>query len=777
MKAIAILFFPGLMLASAVTVRAQKPADHTAAHHNAHSKQEVDYVNTIIGTPFAGFAEGLEGGGTLPAVGLPYAMTNFLAQTGENKMGRTSYVYEDTKIMGFLASHQPTVWMGDYGYVSVMPQVGALRVLPNQRALAFDHADEVAKPYYYSVKMDAGGGQMIKGEIAAASRAGMFRFTFPASEEARLIIQGINLNPELTDPSNDYTERIRTIKGYIHIDAARKEITGYNPDRESAQLGPAMPNFKGYFVIQVDKPIASFGTWDNATVSAGSADQYGTRSGAYIGFRTKAGEIVRVRIASSFISLEQARVNLKKEVPDWDFDALSIRTRNVWQEGLSRIRVDGVSDDRMAIFYTEMFHTMQFPREFSEYGKYYSAFDDKIHEGVSYTDFSLWDTYRALHPLLIFTQPDRVNDMIRAMVQMYQQGGRLPMWPNPAETNIMISTHADAVVADAYVKGFRGYDVKTAYEALLRDALVPPDNDTSLPYGDRDKWKGYEARAGLTAFNSIGYVPFGRTAESVSRTIEYSSDNYSVAAMAKALGKPTDYERILALSKNYKNLYDPHSGFFIPRKANGEFVHFNPADKLGRQDGFTEGDQWTYLFGALHDVPGMIGLMGGNEKFAARLDENFRGNHYHHDNEPGHHYVYLYDYCGQPWKTQELVRKHTTVNFRNQPLGINGNEDCGQMAAWYIFGVMGFYPVTPASGIYAIGAPQFPKLTLRYKTAGGLAKTLTIVAEKLSEENKYIQRVSLDGKPIDHPFITHTQLTSGSRLVFVMGPEPNEAWK
>jgi putative alpha-1,2-mannosidase len=283
MKAIAILSFPGLMLASAITVRAQKPADHTAAHRNAHSKQEVDYVNTIIGTPFAGFAEGLEGGGTLPAVGLPYAMTNFLAQTGENKMGRTSYVYEDTKIMGFLASHQPTVWMGDYGYVSVMPQVGALRVLPKERALAFNHADEVAKPYYYSVRMDAGGGQMIKGEIAAASRAGMFRFTFPASEEARLIIQGINLNPELTDPSNDYTERIRTIKGYVHIDAARKEITGYNPDRQSAQLGPAMPNFKGYFIIQMDKPIASFGTWDNATVSAGSVDQYGTRRSSGFG--------------------------------------------------------------------------------------------------------------------------------------------------------------------------------------------------------------------------------------------------------------------------------------------------------------------------------------------------------------------------------------------------------------------------------------------------------------------------------------------------------------
>jgi predicted alpha-1,2-mannosidase len=743
---------------------------------SSRDKQEVDYVNTIIGTPFAGFAEGLEGGGTLPAVGRPYAMTNFLAQTGESKMGRTSYVYEDKKIMGFLASHQPTVWMGDYGYVSVMPQTGGLRLLPRERALPFEHASEVTKPYYYSVLLDAGGGQKIKAEIAAASRAAIFQFTFPATEKAHLIIQGINLNPELQDASNDYADRIGKLKGYIRIDKEKNEITGYNPDRVSAQLGPELPNFKGYFILQFDKPITGFGTWDKTQVSPASTELYGTRMGAYIDFKTKEGEKVKVRIATSFISLEQARVNLEKEVPGWDFDKLVTTTREIWQRELSHIKVEGVSEDKKAIFYTALFHTIQFPREFSEYGKYYSAFDDKVHEGVSYTDYSLWDTYRALHPLLLFTQPDRVNDLITSLLQMYQQGGRLPMWPNPAETNIMISTHADAVIADAYIKGFRGYDVNLAYEALLKDALVPPDNDTSLPYADRDKWTGYEARAGLTAFNRIGYVPFGKTAESVSRTIEYSSDDYSVAQFAKALGKTAEYEQLLQWSKNYKNLYDPVSGFFIPKKADGKFLHFNPKDKLGRQDGFTEGDQWTYLFGAMQDIPGMIGLMGGREKFAARLDENFEGHHYHHDNEPGHHYIYLYDYCGQPWKAQELVRKHTTENFRNQPLGINGNEDCGQMAAWYIFGVMGFYPVTPASGIYAIGAPQFPKLILNYK-AGGQPKTLTIVAEGLSEENKYIQEVRLDGKVIEHPFITHEALVNGSRLDFRMGPQPNKNWK
>lgn len=739
-------------------------------------KQEVDYVNTIIGTPFAGFKEGLEGGGTLPAVGTPYAMTNFLAQTGENKMGRTAYVYEDKTIMGFLASHQPTVWMGDYGYVSVMPQVGELRLLPDERALPFNHSDEITKPYYYSVVLNTGDAQHIRGEIADASRAAIFQFTFPAAEKARIIIQGINLNPAMKDPSNDYEERISKLKGYIKIDTVKNEITGYNPDRMSAQLGPELPNFKGYFVIQFDKKITSYGTWDKASVKPSSLEQTGTRMGAYINFKTSEGEKVKLRIATSFLSLEQARTNMEKEVSGWDFQKLVNSTRTTWQNNLSRVKAEGISQDQKAIFYTALFHTMQFPREFSEYGKYYSAFDDKIHNGNSYTDFSLWDTYRALHPLLLFTQPDRVNGLITAMLQMYKEGGRLPMWPNPAETNIMISTHADAVIADAYVKGVRGYDVPLAYEALLKDAMVPPDNDTTLPYGDRDKWTGYEARAGLTMFNSIGYVPFGKTAESVSRTIEYSSDNYSVAQMARLLGKTDDYKRILGWSTNYKNLYDSTSGFLIPKNPDGTFLHFNPKDKLGRQDGFTEGDQWTYLFGAMQDIPGMIQMMGGNEKFAAKLDENFSGNHYHHDNEPGHHYCYLYDYCGQPWKTQELIRKQTTENFRNQPLGINGNEDCGQMAAWYIFGVMGFYPVTPASGIYAIGAPQFPKITLQYKV-GSQPKLFTIIANHLSEANKYIQKVTLDGKNIAHPFITHAEITGGKKLIFEMGPEPNKNWK
>ena len=740
---------------------------------NKIKKPEVDYVNPLIGTAATGFAKGLDGGGTMPSVGPPFAMTNFVAQTGENLMSRMNYFYEDSTVIGFLASHQPTVWMGDYGYVSVMPQIGKLKVLPGERALKYTHINEISTPYYYSVLLNAGKNEKIKGEIASSSRCAIFQFTFPAAEDAHIIIQGINLNPEIKHWANDYTERIKKLRGYVKINSEKNEITGYNPDRMSSQISPDLPNFKGYFVIQFDKPFKEYGTWDGDKIKASSAEQYGTRSGAYITFITRANEKVQVRIATSFISIEQARKNMQIELSGKKFDDIVQSTRKEWQNNLSRIQVDGVTEDQKAIFYTAMFHTLQFPREMGEYGKYYSAFDDKIHTGNSYTDFSLWDTFRALHPLLLFIQPERVNAMINAMLQMYQQGGRLPMWPNPAETNIMIGTHADPVIADAYVKGFRGYNVNLAYEALLKDAMVPPDNDANLKYADRDLWTGYEAQAGLTYFKKIGYVPVDKTAESVSRTIEYSVDDYAVSQMAKALGKTNDHKQLLKLSKNYKNLYDPKTGFMLPRKADGSFDEKN---KEGHWEGFTEGDQWTYAFGAMHDPQGMIEMMGGRENFAAKLDENFAGKHYRHDNEPGHHYIYLYDYCGQPWKTQELVRKHTSENFRNQPVGINGNEDCGQMAAWYIFGVMGFYPVAPASGEYAIGAPQFPGLTLHF-TAGGKKRVFKIIAHNLSEENKYIQQVTLDGKQINRPFITHQQIVNGSKLVFEMGAKPNYNWK
>jgi predicted alpha-1,2-mannosidase len=730
---------------------------------NTH-RDEVDSVNPLIGTAATGFAKGLDGGGTMPCVNVPFAMTNFVAQTGENKMSRMTYQYEDKAVIGLMASHQPTVWMGDYGYVSVMPQIGKLRVLPKERVLAFDHKDEVAKPYYYSVKLKADKNTRIKAEIAGANTCGMFRFTFPAAKEAHLIIQGINLNPELTDWANDFNARIKTLKGYVHVDTINNEITGYNPDRQSAQIGPQLKNFKGYFIIKFDKQIRKYGTWDNKVINKGSKDQYGTRMGAFISFKTLKNTEIKAVVATSFIILDQARANLKREIPAWDFDKIVKDTRNEWQQQLSVIKVNNITNEQKTIFYTALFHTLLFPRQFSEYGKYYSAFDDKVHKGISYNDYSLWDTFRALHPLLILTQPRRVNGMVQSMLQMYKEGGWLPMWPNPTETNIMIGTHADAVIADAYIKGFRGFDADLAYEALHKDSYTPPDGDKDKKWGDRDLWTSAEARGGLSYYHKLGYIPADKTKESVSRTIEYAVDDYCVAQMAKAMGKKDDYDQLIAWSKNYGNVYNASTGFMAPRSSDGKWFS-NP------DEGFTEGTKWTYTFGAMHDVPGMIKLMGGEKAFANKLTQNFDGGHYRADNEPGHHYIYLFNYCGMPWKAQELLRQHTSAqNFRNAAIGINGNDDCGQTSAWYLFSVMGFYPVGPASGYYSIGAPQFPYFELNLQKG----KRLIIKATDLSAKNKYVKEVTFNGNVITDNIIAHKDLIKGGVLAFKMTGTPQK---
>ncbi len=670
----------------------------------------------------------------------------------------------DFVLIGFMASHQPTVWMGDYGYVSIMPQIGALKVLPESRKLSFKHENEKVTPYQYSVKMDAGNDKFIQAEMAATERCAILCFQFPRSREAHLIIHGINLNPALADWCNDYKTRILELKGWIKVDTIRNEIIGYNPDRQSAQLGPNLPNFKGYFIIQFNRPIKTFGTWSDNAVYRGKSEQEGTRMGAYFSFSTSSNEKVHVKIASSFISIDQARENLSNEIPDWNFDKIVASTKQKWEDKLSKIQLKDVSVADKTIFYTALFHCYLFPRQFSEYGKYYSAFDDKIHDGISHNDFSLWDTFRAFHPLMTFLEPKLTGQWITSLLQMYKEGGWMPIWPNPTYTNIMVGTHGDAVIADAYAKGIRNFDVPLAYEAMRKNAMTPPDYDTQRRYGDRARWTSFEARAGASFYHSIGYVPTDKTNESVSRTLEYAFDDWCIARVAKDLGKTDDYNNLMRWSQNYKNIYNTEKGFMLPRKYNGEWIDL---DDNSRQ-GLTEGSKWTYLFCVMQDIPGLINLMGGKEKFAQKLDRNFEENRYRHDNEPGHHYLYLYNYCDQPWKTQELVRKHIKINYRNAPDGLNGNDDCGQMSAWYLFGVMGFYPVTPGSNEFAIGAPQFPYIELNL-TENNKNKKLIIRANHLSEKNKYVMSVSLDGKPLTSSFIQYSELMAAHELVFEMG--------
>lgn len=734
--------------------------------------EAVDYVNSYMGTARKG-APGL-----IPTVSKPFAMTNFTAQTRENKISRMPYEYEDESMMGFIATHQPNLWMGDYGYVSLLPQVGELKVQPKERAIPFSHDEETVSPYYYSVKTGLSEQTKIKTELAGGDKAAIFKFTFPESKDSRFIIQTININqdpdPDWNPQLNYQKYRSENLEAYVEINPEKSEITGYNEDRFSVKIGPDLPNFKGYFVIQFDKKFSDFGCWNTEGILENVTSQKGNvRLGAYINFKTTAGEVVKARIGTSFISVDQARKNLREEISAWDFDKLVKETKAIWQENLSRFTIEGGTEEQRTIFYTALYHTMLQPRSMTEDNKYYSGFDDKVHKGVSYTDYSLWDTFRALHPLLIISQPDKVGGMVQAMLQMYEQGGRLPMWPNPAETNVMIGTHADAVIADAYIKEVQDFDKELAYEAMWKNSFVPPEKDTERIYGDRDPWTSYEAQAGLTYYKSLGYIPSDKTAESVSRTIEYGVDNYALAQVAREMGKTTDFDQLMKMSKNYKNLYNSETGFMAPKLADGKWdTDTNEKWDIGAHGAFTEGGPWTYLFGAMHDVPGLVELLGGKEKFDERLDKNFEEDHYKHSNEPGHHFIYLYNYIGKPWKTQKLAHEQLRLNYKNEPAGMNGNDDNGQMSAWAVFNMLGIYPVTPASGIYAVGSPVFPKVTIQTKYKGKPHK-VEIIAKNVSEKNFYIQKLMVDDKIINEPFITHEQLMTADKIIFEMADRPN----
>ncbi|TAL33277.1 MAG: glycoside hydrolase family 92 protein [Spirochaetes bacterium] len=750
----AVAAVAGLGLASLVfvagTVSSFLERSGAPAHCTVVRADPVDFVNPLTGT-----RGGFEYGKTLPLVALPFGMTHWTPVTQESRIGVHPYKYHHgDRIAGFLATHKPAIWMGDYGQVLLMPGTGDVKPGFGERGLRFAHRDECATPYRYAVIMDAGRGSHIQAEMTATERCGHLRFTFPESKQAYILVEA---------------SRHPHFGGAVRVDAKAGEISGYNTDRDDDEISPVLPNFRGYFVIRFSRPIAASGTWEGDTTFPGEGARTGVKVGAYAAFVTREGEAVEARVGTSFISVEQARENLDRELAGRGFEATRDRARAEWNRRLDVIRVEGASEDERETFYTGLYRCLLFPRIFSEYGRYYSAFDDRVHEGVSYNDYSLWDTFRALHPLLVLVAPERVPGMITALLQMYTEGGWMPKWPNPAYTNIMIGTHADSVIADAWAKGMRGFDAELAWRAMYKNAMTPPDNDENRQWGDREPWKGYEARGGLTWYKRLGYVPSEKVIESVACTLEYAYDDFCLAQMAKALGRDADYRLFLERSLWYKNLYNPATGFMAPKRADGSWDP-NPLR------GFCEGGPWTYLFCAMQDVPGLVALMGGPEKFIARLDENFNGGHYVHENEPGHHYAYLYDYAGAPWKTQERAREFCTTKYGTGPEGLAGDEDCGQMSAWYVFSAMGFYPVTPGTDEYAIGSPLFPRVALRPDPARP-DRTFEVIAHNVSRGNKYIQSASLNGKLLARPFIRHGDIAQGGSLVFEMGPAPNYEWK
>ncbi|MBT3242881.1 MAG: glycoside hydrolase family 92 protein [Bacteroidetes bacterium] len=708
-----------------------------------------DYVNTLIGTKpwqeqiqLAGTE--LPHGNTYPGVCVPSGMTEWTAQTNT---GQIPYFYEEgekARIQGFRGTHYPSgAVMFDYGAVTLMPLTGDLQIDPEERASRFSHKKEISKPHYYSVFLK---DYRIKTEITAGKHCGLFRLTYPQDETPFLLF--------------DFYQD----GGFIHIDQERNEVYGYSKARGRG----TSPEFAGYFVARFDHPIDSFGVFMNDSVgqpvqiTEGQnkvSGQY--KTGAYVTFQLLESDVVNVKVGTSFISLEQARVNLDQEVPDWDFHRLMKSTQAIWDKELSRIQIEG-SEEQKTAFYSALYRCLLLPRSLEENGRYYSPFDGQVHDGSLYTDYSLWDTFRSLHPLLVLINPELVSKLVSSLLNAYDEGGWMPKLPNPGYSNVMMGTHADPVVADAYVKGIRDFDADQAYAAMKKNATKV---STDL----------YQARVGIHNFMNLGYVSRDNFMEPVARTLEFAYDDFCVAQMAKALGRDDDYEYFIRRASYYKHVIDPDTRMVRSKNSDGSWGAEDD-NSISTWAGNTEESLNIYKlnhnFLVPHDVSGLMDIYGGQEAFGKALDVLFDKGYYYVGDEFSMHAPYLYNFSGEPWKTQKLVSQLIRDYFKHTPDGLCGNDDLGQLSSWYIFGAMGFYPVTPGRDEYIIGSPAFEKVVIQLSDS----KEFTISAINLSSNNYYIQSVSLNGQELTRSYLRHGEIVAGGELVFEMGPNPNREW-
>jgi predicted alpha-1,2-mannosidase len=706
----------------------------------------VDLVNPMIGTA----AEGQ----TFPATGMPFGMTQWTPQTraGEAKC-IAPYYAADTRIQGFRGSHfMSGSCTQDYGSVTLMPLTSVAKLDPSGRSSSFQHSSEITHPYLYEVDL---AESHIHADITASERAGLLRFHFPAGSPKWVVIEN-NARPD---------------SGSTHIDLARQEITGSNlAHRLYAGQGKSA-GFSGYFVIRFNHPFQLGGAFDGlerfpgrSTESAGA-----TSSGVYISFPSSTDRIVTARVGTSFTSLEEARRNLDAEISDWNFDRAVDRARAAWNKELSRIQVAGTSPDRI-IFYTAMYHSMLLPRIFSDHDGAYPSFAGgqvlEHAEGFTYyCDFSIWDTFRALHPLLTILDPARELDMVKSLIAKGQQGMFLPIYPAwNSYTSEMIGDHADAIIADAYVKGIRGFDTGEAYHLMKRNATITPSQELYLDG---------RGRRALDSYLRYGYIPLEDTVpdafhkqEQVSRTLEYAYDDFLVGEMAGWLGHTDDARDFAARAQNYRKVIDPETGFARGRHADGTWI--TPFDPGVKAPYITEGLPFQYTFFVPQDIPGLIQLEHGPKPFIAKLDELFARSYYDHGNEPSHHIAYLYDDAGAPSRTQLHVHEIMGKEYRNAPDGLAGNDDAGQMSAWYVLSALGFYPVTPGTPRYAIGTPRFDDLTLSLSSG----KPLRIHAPGAESGKFYVRSVKINGKRIDRNYLLHEEIAAGGDLTFEMSASP-----
>jgi len=716
----------------------------------------VELVNPLMGT--ASKPE-MSNGNTYPAIGLPWGMNLWTPQT--NYMGHGwTYQYHADLIRGFKQTHQPSPWMNDYGQFSIMPVTGKTKFDQESRASWFSHKSETAKPYYYSVYLaDAD----VTAEITPTERAACFRFTYPKTDSAFVVIDAFDRG------------------SYIRIFPEEQKIIGYTTRYARGELN----NFKNYFVIYFDKPFQLAHTWQGKQLEKGKLELQANHTGAIIGFKTQKGERVQLKVASSFISFEQAELNLQREIGTDGFDQVKTKAKATWNKTLGKIQVEGGTLEQQQTFYSCMYRTLFFPNKLYELdtaGKpvHWSPFNGKVLPGYMYAGTGFWDTFRALYPFLNLMYPAINQEMQQGLINDYLEGGWLPEWSSPGYANIMIGNNSASVVSDAYLKGLRGYDIEKLYEALLHGA----NNEGPV---------SAVGRKGVEFYNQMGYVPYDvQIEENAARTLEYAYDDFAIYQLAKALKRPQEEIDLYGKRcQNYRNLFDPSTGFMRGKNKDGKFQSpFNPY-KWG--DAFTEGNSWHYTWSVFHDVQGLIDLMGGNKRFTAKLDSVFlqpplyddsyyggmiheikemqiaNMGQYAHGNQPVQHMIYLYNYAGEPWKAQYWTREVMNRLYKPTPDGYCGDEDNGQTSAWYVFSAIGFYPVCPATDQYVLGAPLFKKVTLHLENG----QKVVIHAANNSTDNKYIRKMTVNRQVHTKNWLGHFDLLKGAVINIEMSAEPN----
>ena len=720
-------------------------------------KKPVDYVNPLMGTDSN---ISLSNGNTYPAIALPWGMNFWIPQTG--KMGDGwAYTYRSEKIRGFKQTHQPSPWINDYGQFSIMPMTGSLKIDQDSRASWFSHKAEKATPYYYSVYL---ADYNMTTEITPTERCAYFRFTFPESKDAYVVIDAFDRG------------------SYVKILPEQNKIVGYT----TRNSGGVPQNFKNYFVIEFDKPFTFNKVWANYRIVEEHLDLQSDHVGAAIGFKVKRGEQVHAKVASSFISMEQAYQNLK-EIGDKSFAQVKDAAYKRWNDILGRIKVDDDNENRVATFYSCMYRSVLFPRNLSEIDVkgntvHYSPYNGKTLPGYMFTDTGFWDTFRCLFPFVNLIYPSVGEKMQEGLLNAYLESGFFPEWASPGHRGCMVGNNSASIISDAFMKGITKVDAEKMYEGMIKCAnSVHPRVQSTGRYG-------------YDYYNKLGYVPYNvGINESIARTLEYAYNDWCIYRMGQKLGRPEkEIEVYKNRSQNFRKVFDPEHKLMRGKNADGTFQSpFNPF-KWG--DAFTEGNSWHYTWSVFHDIQGLVDLMGGKQEFVNMLDSVFKlppvfddsyyggviheiremqivnmGN-YAHGNQPIQHMIYLYNYAGAPWKAQYWLRETMNRLYMATPDGYCGDEDNGQTSAWYVFTALGFYPVCPGSNEYVLGAPYFNKVTVSLENG----KKLEIVAPANSDTNRYIKTLNYNGKNYTKNYINHFDLIKGGRLLFDMDGKPNK---